>query len=192
MSFYGNNQQAQLMAQMFQSPQGGGMPAPQPGQGGVGAGMNLGPSFGGPDGAPGVQNMPFSGPMPDFNMGAFQPGQPTGIQDLGSSQGMQAPGIEQLPYQEPDGFGQGFSRGFGQPEIPKPGMKPPVENMPQTREKDPRGMAPGFNPGVGQKAGGGVPGAPGFNPVGPGAVTDEDERKRQVLIQAIMKRAFGG
>lgn len=191
MPFFQNNQQAQLMAQMFQSPQGGGMPPPQGGQGGVGAGMNLGPSFQGPDGAQGVQNMPFSGPMPDFSMGPFQPGQPTGIQDLGPSQGMPAPPVEQLPYQEEDGFGQGFSRGFGQPEIPKPGMKPPVENMPQTREKDPRGMAPGFNPGVGQKAGGGVPGAPGFNP-GPGAQTDEDERKRQVLIQAIMKRAFGG
>lgn len=184
MSFYGNNQQAQLMAQMFQSPQGGGMPPPQGGQGGVGAGLNLGPSFGGPDGAQGVQNMPFSGPMPDFNLGTFQPGQPTGIQDLGPSQGMQVPGIEQLPYQEEDGFGQGFSRGFQKPEkLPQPGMKPPVENMPQVRDQGQRGMTPGFNPGVG------VTSKPD---IGPGAVSDEDERKRQVLIQAIMKRAFGG
>lgn len=179
MSFYGNNQQAQLMAQMFQSPQGGGMPAPQPGQGGVGAGMNLGPSFGGPDGAPGVQNMPFSGPMPDFNMGAFQPGQPTGIQDLGPSQGMPAPPVEQLPYQEPDGFGQGFSRSFQKPEkLPQPGSKPPVENMPYI----PGGQQGGVNMGVAQ------------GPKGPVSASSdpEEERKRQVLIQAIMKRAFGG
>ncbi len=166
MSFYNNNQQAQLMAQMFQNPQGGGMPAPQPGQGGVGSGMNLGPSFGGPEGAPGVQNLPFSGPQPDFTMGAFQPGSPTGIQDLGPTAGMPAPQIDAPTYQEQDGFGQGFSRGFQVDKAkPKtPGvitdgdaslMRGQVQNKPQSG-----------------------------NP--------EDDRKRQVLIEAIMRKAFGG
>lgn len=189
MSFYGNNQQAQLMAQMFQSPQGGGMPPPQGGQGGVGAGMNLGPSFQGPDGAQGVQNMPFSGPMPDFNMGGFQPGQPTGIQDLGSSQGMPAPGIEQLPYQEQDGFGQAFSRNFKMPEAsanaPQGGGR-----IPTPRQKPAMG-AQGMDPNIG--AGQGNMGV-AQGPKGPvsGSSDPEEERKRQVLIQAIMKRAFGG
>jgi hypothetical protein len=169
MPFFNNNQQAQLMAQMFQNPQGGGMPAPQPGQGGVGSGMNLGPSFGGPEGAQGVQNLPFSGPQPDFSMSPFQPGTPTGIQDLGPTAGMPAPRIEAPTYQEQDGFGQGFSRGF-QPEKPK----------------SPSGMPQSADPSVGAGSGAGA----GMNaPQHSG--NPEDDRKRQVLIEAIMRRAFG-
>jgi hypothetical protein len=176
MSFFNNNQQAQLMAQMFQNPQGGGMPAPQPGQGGVGSGMNLGPSFGGPEGAPGVQNLPFSGPQPDFSMGAFQPGSPTGIQDLGPTAGMPAPQIEAPTYQEQDGFGQGFSRGFQVDKPKSPNGRPPAGNAPS-------GMPQGIDPNVGAKAGMNMPQQSG-NP--------EDDRKRQVLIEAIMRKAFGG
>jgi hypothetical protein len=180
MSFYNNNQQAQLMAQMFQNPQGGGMPAPQPGQGGVGSGMNLGPSFGGPEGAQGVQNMPFSGPQPDFTMGAFQPGSPTGIQDLGPTAGMPAPQIEAPTYQEQDGFGQGFSRGFGKPEM-KAGAPSDTGQVPTPRQKPNMGNG-AMDPGVGVKAGMAQPQS--GNP--------EDDRKRQVLIEAIMRKAFGG
>jgi len=181
MSFFGNNQQAQLMAHMFQNPQGGGMPAPQPGYGGAGSGVNLGPSFGGPEGAQGVQNMPFDGHSPDFSMSPFQPTTPAGIRDLGPAAGMPAPPVDQLPYEESDGFGQGFSRGFKPENPPRPGERPPVDRMPYPAGSG-SSMPSGYEPGM--SVGG------RDNQPRDGGMSEED-RKRQVLIEAIMKKAFG-
>ena len=179
MSFFGGPQQAQLMAQFFQN-QNGGMGPVMPGQGGVSnGGANIGPSFAGPDGAPGVQTLPGSGPMPDFTMAPYDPRNPvpgTELRELGPTQGMPAPPVdfEQQPGQNVPGNGgfiEGFNQGFNPNRPPNgPSMRPPYGFR----------QMPGQNPDQQRQD-------PGFNPVNP-----DEEQRRKVLIEAIMRKAFGG
>lgn len=181
MAFFNPNQQSQLMAQMFQNPQGGGMIPPTAGQGGAGSGLNVGPSFDGPQGAPGIAPLPFTGPPPDFTMGPYVPGTPTGIVNLQNQ--MPPQGMEPMPYRPQDGYGSGRPP-IGPMMPPAPGSNPGMENMPLPSPSGSR-----------------VRGGMGDNPLQdmprnrmpertPATTTEDDQRRK--LIEAIMRQQFGG
>lgn len=204
-------QQQMLMQQMFQNPNGGGSFAPPPGQGGVGsgAGLNLGPSFQGPDGAQGVQPMPFSGPMPDFTMAPFDPSQGIGAQPMGNGPIM-PPGWSPAAR-------DGQSIGRPMPAQPGQGIARP---MPLERQAPPSPMGNGAYP---RDLGGGIRGSdgmprvpsrmgpnmdnmprsvnpngpnmdnmPGRNPADASGLPMVDQEKRDALIRAILQKQFGG
>lgn len=169
MPFFNPQQQAALMAQMFQNPQGGGGMPPMPGQGGVGAAAsNLAPSFDGPAGAPGVQTMPWNGQRPNFDMQPFSPTQSSGIVPLGAPSQNYSPRIDATAPQNQQG---GFDPG----------------PLPSDRQGK---RDPGFDPGPMPSDRQGVR-DPGFDPRQPSS-EEEEEQRRRVLIEAIIKKAFGG
>ena len=215
MSFF-NNPQAMLMGQMFQNPQGmqqGGMAPPMPGVGGIGSGMPVAPSFSGPDGAPGVAPpppqgfgpMPFTGPMPDFNMGSFAPGSDTGIREM---QGMPN---SPMPYRPTPGESP-----FGPMPAPRR-ISPDAQPMPYMPESGrdmgarvrPRGIPPAGRGGRPGPVGEGMPDVgsrvPDVDPsmierrrfnqareqIGPGVITEKDMLDRQRLIEALLRRGGG-
>lgn len=209
-----NPQQMQMMQQMFQNPNGGGgMPLPQGGGGGVGAG--IGPSFQGPQGAPGVQPLPFNGPMPDFTMGPYDPSQDPGFDPLGGGQNGPLPMPAGRPGWSPAAAG-GQSIGRPMPADPsRPGTARPMPMpMPQGRPDQmgngayPRNMGGGVQGAAGMRGSDGMSRVPSRmgpnmdrmpqsgNPNGPNMDNmpsgPMDEEKRRALIQAIIAKQFGG
>jgi hypothetical protein len=201
MAFFNPNQQNQLMAQMFSNPQGqGGMMPPMGGQGGANSGPNIGPSFAGPEGPQGVSNpgsqfgpMPFSGPMPDFQSGPFMPGSDTGIRELGNVP------VNPMPYTPNDGYGG--RPPIGPMPVPPRGAGPDARPMPFPQDGGRRQPFPGRNGPRNDVTGSGMnAGEMGqqreFNRaremVGPGVITEQDMADRQKLIEAILRRSYGG
>lgn len=210
-------QQMQMMQQMFQNPNGGGSFTPPPGQGGVGsgAGAALAPSFQGPDGAPGVQPLPFSGPMPDFTMAPFDPSQGIGAQPMGNGPIM------------PPGWSPAARDGqsIGRPMPARPGegraMPMPLERQappsPMGNGAYPRTMGGGIQGAGGMRGSDGMPrvpsrmgpnmdnmprsvnpngpnmdNMPGRNPADANGLPAMDPEKRDALIRAILMKQFGG
>ena len=204
-----------LMQQMFQQGgQGGGM-TPPPGTGGIGAGgAMVAPSFGGPDGAQGVQPMPFNGPMPDFTMGPYDPSQDPGFDPLGGGQNGPMPMPPGMPGWSPAAAG-GRSVGRPMPGDPNnPGRAVPMP-MPMQERQGPMGngaypkrMGAGVQGPGSMRGSDGMPRVPSrmgpnmdnmpqsVSPNGPNMDNmpsgPMDEEKRRALIQAILQKQFGG
>lgn len=203
-----NAQQMQMMAQMFQNPNGGQQLPPPQGQGGVGAG--IGPSFQGPDGTPGVEPLPYDGPMPDFSMPPFDPSQGIGAQPMGNGPVVPggwspaAAGGQPSARPMPARPGQGIAR-----PMPLERQQPPrfggngayPRNMGQgVRGSDGMRRVPSqFGPNMDNMPPSANPNGPNMDnmPVGPqggnaNGLPPMDEEKRRLLIQAILAKSFGG
>lgn len=188
MAFFNPNQQSQLMGQMFSNPQGqGGMMPPMAGQGGVSSGPNIGPSFAGPEGPQGVSSprdqfgpMPFTGPMPDFQMGPFVPGSDTGIRELGNVP------VNPMPYTPNDGYGG--RPPIGPMPVPPRGAGPDAQPMPFPSSREHGGRPPMPRRGIPVNDAISGTSRPA-DAAGSGAISDEDRRR---LIEAILRRSYGG
>ncbi len=212
------NQQAMLMARMFQNPQGGGMNVPMPGAGGVGSGLPVGPSFDGPNPMPGVSPpvdqpgpFPYQGPMPDFGPQPYVPGNTPPASPMPYNPDMQAPpfGPMPMPSRPPQGSpripstprgGDGVGVRPSGPMAPggrsrggpmgsgMPDVTMPVSRPPRSSVRD--GLLGKLRTDV---VGPGVMtesevGRVSEGMAGQGAVSDDDRAR---LIQAVMRRMYG-
>ena len=213
--------QLALMQKMFQSPNGPTFNVPQGGGGinlgaGAGAGAGMMPSFQGPDGAPGVQDIPNWDPsqVPDFQNMPFDPSQDPGVQDLG--------GMNPQPMPAPPGGGGWSPAARGGQSVARP--MPADPNHPGTARPMPMPMphrpSPMGNGAYPKDLGGAIQGAAGMrgsdgmpripskmgpnmdrmpqsgNPYGPNMDNmpggQDKEALRKKLIQAILQANGGG